>query len=365
MDNTQAIKSALVVGGCGSLGHRIVEGLLKLEPPLQICVFDLKTTQNRFPSVEYYEVDISVKDQIYSALRKTQPEVIFHTASPPPSLTDLPLYMNINVEGTRKLLECAKELGTKAFIYTSSASVIHDSVSDLVNGDESLPLLYLPVQKEIYSHTKALADQLVLDTNSTTKGGMLTTCIRPVSMFGANDGTAKAFIDNAAAGKLKYTVGTGKNMFDFTCQENVVDAHILAAQALLRSFVKPPPSDMRVAGEGFLISNDEPMPFWDFARALGDAAGYPTRKEDIRVMPKSVGLAMAVIAEWFVWITSFGRRKSRMNRIGIRYSCMTRTYRIEKAKRVLGYKPRVSLKEGIRKAGEFFGKDRKSSKKLA
>lgn len=65
----------------------------------------------------------------------------------------------------------------KAFVYTSSASVIHDAVSHLIEADESFPLVYLPEQKEIYSHMKALADQLVLDANSPIKGGMLTAAI--------------------------------------------------------------------------------------------------------------------------------------------------------------------------------------------
>jgi sterol-4alpha-carboxylate 3-dehydrogenase (decarboxylating) len=108
MDSTQPIKSALVIGGCGSLGHRVVEELLKLEPLPQVSVFDLQTTQNRFPSVEYYDVDISNKDQVYSALSKTRAQAIFHTASPPPSLLDLALYLKVNVDGTRNLLECAK-----------------------------------------------------------------------------------------------------------------------------------------------------------------------------------------------------------------------------------------------------------------
>jgi sterol-4alpha-carboxylate 3-dehydrogenase (decarboxylating) len=252
-------------------------------------------------------------------------------------------------------------LGTKAFVYTSSASVIHDSVSDLIEGDETLPLLYLPVQKEVYSHTKALADQLVLDANSTTKGGMMTTSIRPSGIFGENDATAKAMVDNAAAGKLKFQVGNGKNLFDFTYNENVVYAHILAAQALLRSHVEPPSADMRVAGEGFLITNDEHIPFWEFARAVGEAAGHPTKREDIRVIPKIIGLLMAAIAEWLVWIASFGRRKSRMNRVAIRYSSMTRTYRIDKAKKVLGYKPRVTLREGIQRSGKSFHKESKKT----
>lgn len=43
-----------------------------------------------------------------------------------------------------------------------------------------------------------------------------------------------------------------------------------------------------------------------------------------------------------------------MTRAMIKFSTMTRTYRIDKAKRLLGYKPRVSMKEGIRRAGQSF-----------
>jgi sterol-4alpha-carboxylate 3-dehydrogenase (decarboxylating) len=111
------IKSALVIGGCGSLGHHTVKQLLKLEPTPQVSVFDIQTKVNRIEGVEYYDVDITDKQQVYSALEKSRPEVIFHTASPPPALSDLPLYMRVNVDGTRNLVECAKVSG---YIFSSS-----------------------------------------------------------------------------------------------------------------------------------------------------------------------------------------------------------------------------------------------------
>lgn len=63
-----------------------------------------------------------------------------------------------------------------------------------------------------------------------------------------------------------------------------MDAHILAAK------VEPPPEDMRVAGEGFLITSDENVVFWEYVRAMGDAAGYLTRREDVcKVCQRSLG----------------------------------------------------------------------------
>lgn len=238
-------------------------------------------------------------------------------------------------------------------MYTSSASVVHDAISDLTEADDNLPLVYLPQQKELYSHSKALADQLVLDANSSTDGGMLTVSIRPSGIFGEDEGSAKSFADSAAAGKLKVQIGTGKNLFDFTYIENVIHAHILAAQSLLGN-KDMASGDKGAAGEGFIITNDEHISFWEFARLIGDAAGYPTNRKEVRTIPRFAGLMMAVIAEWVVWLTSFGRKKSHMNTVGIRYSCMTRTYRIDKAKMILGYRPIVTLQEGILRSGKSF-----------
>ncbi|KAM3075772.1 hypothetical protein ACMFMG_007898 [Clarireedia jacksonii] len=357
------MESVLVIGGCGALGHRLVSELLRLDsPPRHVYVFDVRTENNRIDTVQYYNVDITNKDQVSATLQSLNPlpEVVIHTASPPPGLLDLALYIKVNVEGTRNLLECSEDLGVKAFVYTSSASVIHDAVSDLVEADETLPLVFLPTQQEIYSHSKALADELVLKSNNPKKG-FLTACIRPSGIFGENEPTAGSLAENAAAGKLKYQIGNGKNLFDFTYVTNVIDAHVLAAQALLRQREAPVSDEsLRVDGQGFVITNDEHIPFWDFARRIGSAAGYPIRKEDVKSIPKFFALFMAFIAEWWVWIMSFGRKTSRMNRVGIRYSCLTRTYRIDKAKRALGYRPRVSLQEGIKRAGRsFLPKDRK------
>ncbi len=54
--------------------------------------------------------------------------------------------------------------------------------------------------------------------------------------------------------------------------DNVVQGHVRAAHALVSAYQGPAlstiPADQRVDGEAFLITNDEPVSFWDFARAL-------------------------------------------------------------------------------------------------
>jgi sterol-4alpha-carboxylate 3-dehydrogenase (decarboxylating) len=67
------------------------------------------------------------------------------------------------VEGTRTLLQVAGgEHGDwggkcKAFVYTSSSSVVHDTQSDLINVNEQWPLIRGKLQQEYYSETKVCA----------------------------------------------------------------------------------------------------------------------------------------------------------------------------------------------------------------
>ncbi len=147
--------NVLVVGGCGFLGHHIVNQLLS-GYTAQISVLDLQTTRNRLENVSYHSGDITSLSDVQKVFSLVQPDVIIHTAALPPTIDDKALLRKVNVEGTRNLVRCATESSrVKAFVYTSSASVVHDTVSDLVNADERWPCVRGRAQKEYYGETKA------------------------------------------------------------------------------------------------------------------------------------------------------------------------------------------------------------------
>lgn len=107
----------------------------------------------------------------------------------------------------------------------------------------------------------------------------------------------------------------------------------------------------RVDGEVFFITNDEPVYFWDFARAIWKAAGSDKGTEHVWVIGTDVGLALGAVLEWGMWLVG---RKSKLTRREVKYSSMTRYYDCSKAKRRLGYKPLVSLSEGIKRGVNWF-----------
>jgi sterol-4alpha-carboxylate 3-dehydrogenase (decarboxylating) len=150
-------------------------------------------------------------------------------------------------------------------------------------------------------------------------------------------------------GRSNVQVGDNDNLFDFTYVENVAHAHLLAARALLLTAASKtiPLDHERVDGEAFIITNDSPVYFWDFARAVWAAAGSPHGTERVRVLPRGVGMALGAMSELFFWVIG---KPPTFNRQRIIYSCMTRYYDISKAKKRLGYKPLVSLDEGVRRS---------------
>lgn len=92
--------------------------------------------------------------------RAVKPDVVIHTAAPAPLGSTDEMLRKVNVDGTRTLIEVASgvhgDWGKKcrAFVYTSSASVVHDTKSDLINVNEDWPYVRGKAQLEYYSETK-------------------------------------------------------------------------------------------------------------------------------------------------------------------------------------------------------------------
>lgn len=363
-EQTKKISSSvLVIGGCGFLGHHIVSQLL--EPnTCKVSVLDLCTTHNRLPNASYYDADITSPEAVQSVLEKTKPAIIIHTASPP-LISDVSnteqkrvayaLYDKVNVEGTRNVVEQAAAIGyVKAFVYTSSASVISDGSSDLFNADERWPGLRAPKQHVYYAETKLIAEEFVLAANR-KHGDMLTIALRPAGIFGEGD---KQMIPNMLRayekGQTKFQLGVNNNLFDFTYVGNVAYAHVLAAVALMDTHAlgTVPLDHERVDGQAFLITNAQPIYFWDFARMVWSAAGDETQPSQVWVIEKRFGLLLAMVIEWLFWLA--GGRTPNLTRQIVQYSCMTRYYCIDKARKMLGYGPRVGLDEAVTRTVRWF-----------
>jgi sterol-4alpha-carboxylate 3-dehydrogenase (decarboxylating) len=355
----------MITGGCGFVGSHLAEGLLAENPNCQIHVIDVNTERNQVPGVHYHTCDITSSADVESAFVEIKPQTVFHVASPDPLVLNPARFRTVNVNGARNLLHAAqKTKSVKAFVYTSTSSAIHDNVSELVDADESLPVLRYPAQKRVYTLTKVEAEDDILAANR--QGGdssMLTVSIRPATAFGARDfGFMGKVIAQARAGKANAQIGPGKNYYDVTYISNLVDAHLLAAHALINAYGRAaPPLESQVDGQAFIITNDEPVLFWEFNRAVAASVGMPVKKEDIKVIPYWVAMLAATVSEWSTWIFSFGKKQALITREAVHLSTITRTLKCDKAKRILGYKPRIGVYEGLEQCSKWFVKEAKKT----
>jgi hypothetical protein len=137
----------LITGGCGQVGLAITGYLQSHHPTTKIHILDLTPPSALLQTITYHTGSITNVSTISSLFSLITPEVVFHTAGLIPSiaarlgLNTEKNFMEVNLEGTRIVLEEAKKAGVKAFIHTSSADVVKgNSWQDLKGVDEEMPI---------------------------------------------------------------------------------------------------------------------------------------------------------------------------------------------------------------------------------
>jgi sterol-4alpha-carboxylate 3-dehydrogenase (decarboxylating) len=259
MDLENISGPVLVLGGCGFLRHHLVKTLLDgTSNKHQITVVDVVTDRNRHPSATYRVADTTKRDEVAKVYQEVKPQVVFHMVSPNPFERDHSLLERVDLPGTQNLISCAKTISTvRAFVYTSSSSVVHNQRQPMVEATEDLPVLFYPDRSEFYSHTKALAESMVFTANRNS--GMLAASIRPGALYGPRDNMMSTNVTNSVLrGRSKIRFGTGEYLYDTCYVENCVDAQLLLANALLKAGPSPPlPASEKVEGEAFFLGCPE------------------------------------------------------------------------------------------------------------
>lgn len=131
------LESFAVIGGEGFLGQAIIQQLLTLYPTSQVASFGL--TQRTFEpkSYRFYNTDLTSDTSILESIKSSGCTTIFHTASPHPTASKT-ICEEVNIEGTKRVVEACRIAGVKKLIFTSSLTVCFEG-EDLINVDERLP----------------------------------------------------------------------------------------------------------------------------------------------------------------------------------------------------------------------------------
>lgn len=322
-------KRCAVIGGSGFLGRHLVERLL--ERGYAVAVFDIRQTYE-LPGVTFHLGDLCDTQALLPALKDTP--LVFHCASPAPASDDRALFQRVNVQGTRTVIQACTQLGVQKLVLTSSASVVFEG-TDIKDGSEDLPYAKKPM--DYYTETKIQQEKLVLEACD-PNGGLLTVAIRPHGIFGPRDPQlVPILVDTARRGKMKFIIGDGTNLVDFTFVENVVHGHILAAEHL-----RP---ESPLCGKPYHITNDEPIRFWDFMSEVLVGLGYAAPRYHLPYMlVYGLALLLWVVALVLGPLVSF---KPTFTPMRVALAGTHHYYSCERAKRDMGYRPPVGLTEAI------------------
>ncbi|PVI00250.1 C-3 sterol dehydrogenase/C-4 decarboxylase-like protein [Periconia macrospinosa] len=344
----------LITGGTGFLGTAIIQSFLSLPDPslYTITALDISPpslgTQS-FSQVRYVRSSVLQRDDLKKVFEEARPDVVVHTVGVYPVGQDRyapygkkskrlwDTVFEVNIEGTRNVIDVAKEVGAKALVYTSSVTVLLDELDkDFRNADETWSTGRATT---CYGKSKTIAENLVLSAN---KPDFLTCVLRPSVLFGPNDPVTIPTIHACIlAHETPFILGSNTNLQDWTYVSNAADAHVLAVRNLLNSGT--------AAGEAFFITNGQPVTPRDFCLAIWREFEH-TPAFEVRV-PEGIAWWVGWGVEWWSWASG---AKSVLNRGIVLDATKDRYVSIVKAKKILGYEPKVRLEEACRISCQFF-----------
>lgn len=324
----------LVIGGTGFLGAEITRQLLSQGKKVRI----LCRRKNDAPEgAEVFYGDIRNPEAVETACEGV--ETVFHTASIPSITVFWEPFFETNVQGAKNVVDACIKKNVKKLIYTSSASVCFSCVPQLgVNESEPYPDRFLAH----YPHSKAIAEKMILEKAS-DNSGLLTCSLRPHLIIGKHDRHLFPRLFQRAERKRLFRVGNGKNQIDIIFVENAAAGHIQAAEALT-SQASP------VNGNAYFLSQGEPVNCWNWINEILTMKGLPKVKRSIPFWAAwNLGAAMEV---WYK-VCRF-QTEPLMTRFLAAQLGQSHYLDISRAKRDFGYKPLLTMEEGMSQLAEQF-----------
>ncbi len=258
-------------------------------------------------------------------------DVVVHAAGLVSDWGPYRAFRAVNVIGTRNVAETALACGVRRFVHVSTAAA--HGFGGFRNLDETAPLARTPFH---YCETKKEAETWLLASSRAWR--MEVVVLRPGNVFGPRDRTFTApYLDALAAGRAGYIDG-GRRWTCPTYVENLADA--VAAACLEPS----------ARGEAFLITDGLDIDWRTFTEAL--AAGIGARPPSLSIpFGPAYAAAVAMEAAW----RSRGRRSPPiLTRYRVSNGGRDYHFSIDKAARLLAYRPRVELEEAVRRTAEWY-----------
>ena len=312
--------TVLVTGATGFLGGYVVDEFMTNGYRVIAAGRDQKKLRAlKTKGVQTFRGDLSSLSKI------TEPiDIVVHAAARSTVWGSWKVFYSDNVLGTQSVVDFCRRKKIKRLVFVSSPSV-YSSAGDRLHITESAVDPHNRLNN--YIRSKIAAERVVRDASTEIK----TVILRPRGIIGVGDTSIvpRLLAANASFGIPLFNGGS--NIVDLTCVENVALACRLAAES------------PNAVGKTYNITNGEPRKFKDIVRQLFDGLGVEPRfrYRNVRVV---YGVAMIVEGMYRLLRIKAEPPITRYTVCTLGYS---QTLNISRAKRDLGYKPKIGLDKGI------------------
>ena len=246
----------LVTGASGFIGEILCARLLQGGHEVSALV---RRPGSEPPGTRALAGDLSDGAKLTGLLAAEQPECVVHLAAEIASQRSEGKIMEVNVEGTRRLLDACLSLAGGG--PTSGPRIVFSST--VVTGDAHGELLSeenpLPVQTP-YGRSKQEGERLILES------GLPAVIVRPSHVYGPGGWYAEELVARLRQPGRFAVIGSGKNLWDVVHVDDVVSALVLAVETA-------------PTGSIYHVADDEPIAFYDFMTLTSEAlgVGHPRR----------------------------------------------------------------------------------------
>jgi nucleoside-diphosphate-sugar epimerase len=236
---------ALVTGASGFIGGRLCALLLTEGHDVAALV---RRPGSEPAGTRAVHADLADDASVRTALAADRPDVVFHLAAEIASARDEARLREVNVEGTRRLVEACAAGGARRVVFASTV-VTGDAHGRVLSEDEPLPV------ETPYGHSKQEGERIVLGS------GLRAAVVRPSHVYGPGGWFAEEIVARIEGPGRFAVVGRGENLWDVVHVDDVCSALVAAAT-----------SDA-AAGEIFHCADDEPLTYRAFMDQTASALG--------------------------------------------------------------------------------------------
>ncbi|MDP3730030.1 MAG: NAD-dependent epimerase/dehydratase family protein [Candidatus Omnitrophota bacterium] len=323
----------LVTGAAGFIGSHIAERLIKNGE--EVIALVRKTSNTKFLSglgVKFAYGDINDPGSVKRAMQGI--DIVYHSAALADEWISPKEAYRVNVEGTKNILDAAMEAKVKRFVFISSLAVLgmkdhHGTPADA------------PYHKtgDSYIDTKIDSERLVMDYYR--KYGLPVTVVRPGFVFGPRDNKLIPRLSDRLGKKQFMFVGSGKNKINAVYIENLTDAIISAGLS------------EKAVGQKYNVTNDSGMTLEALVLSIVDIWKFERPKKHI---PKFMAYLVCNVLTAMARLAK-AKEPPYITRTRIKFLSLNLDFDIDKTKKDLGYSPRVSIEEGLRRTKDWMDKN--------